>query len=81
MPQPRHRQAKWYDADSLMNELVNYALKPDSVLKEVTDTVSVIAEISGKSTRTPLRTILLLKNSPEIQAGIRAGNLPVSQGE
>ncbi|MCX5815411.1 MAG: hypothetical protein NTX75_04100 [Proteobacteria bacterium] len=42
--------------------------------------MSTTAEISGKSTRTMLRTISLLKLPPEIQATIRAGNLPVSQG-
>ena len=71
---------KGYDVGGIMNELMNYNLKPDSVLKEVTDTLSVIAEISGKSTRTLLRTISLLKLPPEIKAEIRVGNLPVSQG-
>jgi hypothetical protein len=71
---------KGYDVNGVMNELMNYNLKPDSVLKEVTDTLSVIAEISRKSTRTLLRTISLLKNPPEIQTAIREGNLPVSQG-
>ena len=77
--QARHPD-KVYDVDGVINELMNYNLKPDSVLKEVTDTVSVIAEISGKSTRTLHRTISLLKLSDEIQAAIRAGTLPVSQG-
>ena len=77
--QARHPD-KGYDVDGVINELMNYNLKPDSVLKEVTDTVSVIAEISGKSTRTLHRTISLLKLSDEIQAAIRAGTLPVSQG-
>ncbi len=77
--QARHPD-KGYDVNGVINELMNYNLKPDSVLKEVTDTLSVIAEISGKSTRTLLRTISLLKNPPEIQTAIREGNLPVSQG-
>ncbi|MEI6155258.1 MAG: hypothetical protein WCQ90_14355, partial [Deltaproteobacteria bacterium] len=42
--------------------------------------MSETAEISGKSTRTVLRTISLLKLSDEIQAAIRAENLLVSQG-
>ena len=42
--------------------------------------MSAIAEITGKSIRTLLRTISLLKLPDEIQAEIRAGNLPVSQG-
>jgi hypothetical protein len=37
-------------------------------------------EISAKSMQTLHRTISLLKLSPEIQAEIRSGNLPVSQG-
>ncbi|MCX5817913.1 MAG: hypothetical protein NTX75_17000 [Proteobacteria bacterium] len=37
-------------------------------------------EISGKTAKTLYNGFSLLKNSPEIQAVIRAGNLPVSQG-
>ncbi|MCX5805483.1 MAG: ParB/RepB/Spo0J family partition protein [Proteobacteria bacterium] len=71
---------KGYNLDGVMSEIMNYNLKPDSVSKEVTDTVSVIAVISGKSTRTLLRTISLLKLVPKIQDVIQAGKLPVSQG-
>ena len=71
---------KGYNLDEAMSELMNYNLKPESVSKEVTDTVSVIAEISGKSTRTLLRTISLLKLVPKIQDVISAGKLSVSQG-
>ena len=71
---------KNYDADGVMSDLVNYDRSPDYLSKEVSDTLSETAEISGKSTRTLLRTISLLKLPPEIQAAIRAGNLPVSQG-
>ncbi|MCX5814559.1 MAG: ParB/RepB/Spo0J family partition protein [Proteobacteria bacterium] len=71
---------KGYDVDGVMNELANYDLKPDSVSPEVTDTLSVIAEIVGKSIRTLSRTISLLKLPPDVQAEIRSGNLPVSQG-
>ncbi|MCX5805339.1 MAG: hypothetical protein NT010_04615 [Proteobacteria bacterium] len=42
--------------------------------------MSETVNISGKSIRTLHRTISLLKLSPEIQAAITAGNLPVSQG-
>ncbi len=69
-----------YDVDGVINELMNYNLKPEAVSTEVTDTLSVIAKISGKSTRTLLRVISLLKLSPEIQAEISTGNLPLSQG-
>ncbi|MCX5808073.1 MAG: ParB/RepB/Spo0J family partition protein [Proteobacteria bacterium] len=71
---------KNYDVDGVMSDLVKYEMKPESLLKIIVDTVSTISEISGKSTRTLLRTISLLKLSPEIQAEIRSGNLPVSQG-
>jgi ParB family chromosome partitioning protein len=77
--QARHPD-KGYDVDGVINELMNYNLKPEAVSTEVTDTLSVIAKISGKSTRTLLRTISLLKLPPEIQAAISTGNLPVSQG-
>ena len=63
-----------------MNELMNYDRRPEDLSKEIADTLSAIAEISGKSTRTVLRTISLLKLSDEIQTAIRQGNLPVSQG-
>ena len=53
-----------------MSDLVSYDHKPDSVSPEVTDTVTVIAEIVGKSIRTLLRTISLLKLPPEIRTAI-----------
>jgi len=63
-----------------MSDLVSYDRRPEDLSKEIADTVSAIAKISAKSTRTALRTISLLKLPPEIQAEIRSGNLPVSQG-
>jgi len=71
---------KGYDVDGVMSDLVKYEMKPESLSEEIVDTLSTTAEISGKSTRTILRTISLLKLPPEIQAEIRTGNLPVSQG-
>ncbi|OQB67485.1 MAG: Chromosome-partitioning protein Spo0J [Deltaproteobacteria bacterium ADurb.Bin135] len=71
---------KGYELDGVMSELVKYEMKPESLSKEIVDTVSTISQISAKSTRTLLRTISLLKLFPEIQAAIRAGTLPVSQG-
>ncbi|MCX5817686.1 MAG: ParB/RepB/Spo0J family partition protein [Proteobacteria bacterium] len=71
---------KGYDVDSLMSDLVNYDRSPDYLLKEVSDTLSETSEIVGKSIRTLSRTLSLLKLDPEIQAAIRQGNLPVSQG-
>ncbi len=69
-----------YNLDGVMSELMNYDLKPESVSKEMTDTVSVISKISGKSTRTLFRTISLLKLVSKIQDTISVGKLPVSQG-
>jgi len=40
-----------------MSDLVNYNLKPNSIFKEATDTLSVIAEITGKSIHTMFSTI------------------------
>ncbi|MCX5815907.1 MAG: ParB/RepB/Spo0J family partition protein [Proteobacteria bacterium] len=77
--QARHPD-KGYDVDGVMSDLVKYEMRPESLIKEIVDTLSTTAEISGKSTRTMLRTISLLKLPPEIQAEIRSGNLPVSQG-
>ncbi len=77
--QARHPD-KGYDVDGVMSDLVSYNRRPEDLAEEIADTLSAIAEISGKSTRTLLRMISLLKLSPEIQAAIRAENLPVSQG-
>jgi hypothetical protein len=63
-----------------MSEFVSYDRRPEDLPKEIADTLSAIAEICGKSTRTMLRTISLLKLPDEVQAAIRAGNLSVSQG-
>ena len=77
--QARHPD-KGYDVQGVMNEIMNYNLKPENVSEAVTETFSVIAKISGKSTRTLLNGLSLLKTPDEIQTAIRQGNLPVSQG-
>jgi hypothetical protein len=59
---------------------MNYDRRPEDVSKEFAATVAATIEISGKSIKTLYNMISLLKLSPEIQAEIRAGNLPVSQG-
>ncbi|MCX5809539.1 MAG: ParB/RepB/Spo0J family partition protein [Proteobacteria bacterium] len=71
---------KNYDVDGVMSELMCYMRKPEDVSEEVVDTVSTTTQISGKSTRTMLRTISLLKLSDEIQSAIREEKLQVSQG-
>lgn len=69
-----------YNVDRVMSELVEIQLRPENLSDEFTCTVHVIAQISAKSYSTLFRIISLLKLSPEIQAAIQAGNLPVSQG-
>jgi hypothetical protein len=71
---------KNYDVDGAMSELTSYNHRPEDVPEEVAFTLKAIFEISGKSIPTMFRTISLLKLIPEIQAEIRAGTLPVSQG-
>jgi hypothetical protein len=71
---------KGYNVDTLMADIVNYERSPDYLPDGVSDTLSETVKISGKSIRTLHRVISILKLSPEIQAAIRAGNLPVSQG-
>jgi ParB-like chromosome segregation protein Spo0J len=69
-----------YDVDGVMSVLVDIQLRPENLSNEITFTLNVISEISAKSYPTLFRAISLLKNPPEIQAAISAGNLPVSQG-
>ncbi|MCX5810401.1 MAG: ParB/RepB/Spo0J family partition protein [Proteobacteria bacterium] len=71
---------KNYDVDTIMADLVRYEMRPADISEEIADTLSAISEIVGKSIRTMIRTISLLKLPPEIQAAIRAENLLVSQG-
>ena len=63
-----------------MSDLVSYNRSPDYISQEISITVIEISKIVGKSIITLHRTISLLKLPPEIQAGIRAVNLPVSRG-
>ena len=71
---------KGYDVEGVMNELVNYDRRPGDLSKEVAETFSATAEIVGKTIRTLYNGLSLLKLPDEMQAAIRAGNLPVSQG-
>jgi hypothetical protein len=68
--QARHPD-KGYDVDGVMSELLVYDRRPEDQFIEVRETVSRIVEISGKSIRTLLRTISLLKNPDEIQTAIQ----------
>ena len=69
-----------YDLDGVMSDLIKYNRKPDTLSEALVFTLNTIIEISAKSYPTLFRTISLLKLSTEIQAEIRSGNLPVSQG-
>ena len=71
---------KGYDVAGVMSELVSYKRRLEDVSASFASTVDAIMQISGKAYTTLFRTISLLKLSPEIQAEIRSGNLPVSQG-
>ena len=71
---------KGYDVDGVMSIMVSYNRRPEDLSKEIANTVSAIAEISGKSTKPLYNGLSLLKLSDEMQAAIRQGNLPVSQG-
>ena len=71
---------KGYDVGGVMSELINYKLRPDDPSNQFTPTVGVIIEITGKSITTLYNGLSLLNLPDEIQAAIRAGNLPVSQG-
>ena len=63
-----------------MSELVVYERRPEDLSKAIADTLSAIAEISGKSIKTLFNGISLLKLSDEIQTAIRTGTFQVSQG-
>ncbi|MCX5810712.1 MAG: hypothetical protein NTX36_15305 [Proteobacteria bacterium] len=71
---------KGYELDGVMSALVSCTRRPEDLPGEVAKTVLAIAEIVGKSIMTLFNGLSLLKLSPEIQAAIQAGNLPVSQG-
>jgi len=63
-----------------MSELMKVMREPEYASREFIETVSMTLEISGKTAKTLYNGLSLLKNPPEIQSAIRAGNLPVSQG-
>ncbi|MCX5805824.1 MAG: ParB/RepB/Spo0J family partition protein [Proteobacteria bacterium] len=71
---------KGYNLDGVMSELVMYNRRQEDVSKEIAETISAISKIAGKSTRTMLNVISLLKLVPKIQYVIANGKLPVSQG-
>jgi hypothetical protein len=58
-----------------MSDLVKYDRRPETLSNASVATVATIIQISGKSTRTLLRTLSLLKTPPEIQEAIQACSL------
>ncbi|MCX5805439.1 MAG: ParB/RepB/Spo0J family partition protein [Proteobacteria bacterium] len=71
---------KGYDMDGVMCDLVSYNRRPEDLPEEIATTFVATTKIAAKSISTLFNIISLLKLSPEIQAAITAGNLPVSQG-
>ena len=71
---------KGYNLDGVLSELVNVTRTPDYASEAVSFTVKEVSKICGKSLPTLYRSISLLKLSDEIQAALRDGKLPVSQG-
>ena len=69
-----------YDVDGVMSDLVKVMRAPEYASQGFLETVSKTLEISGKTAKTLYNGLSLLKLSPAIQAAIRAGTLPVSQG-
>ncbi|MCX5806087.1 MAG: hypothetical protein NT010_08480 [Proteobacteria bacterium] len=64
--QAKHFDKK-YSLDGVMSILVDIQLRPEKLSSEITFTVNVISEISGKSYPTLFRTISLLKLVSKIQ--------------
>ena len=71
---------KGYDVDGVMSELLNYKVRPERLSDEVTPTVGVIIEITGKSISTLFNGLSLLKLPDEIKMAVSDETLPVSQG-
>ena len=77
--QARHPD-KGYDVEGVMSGFISYDRSSNYASEELSATFAEILKISGKSTKTLYNGLSLLKLSDEMQAAIRAGNLPVSQG-
>lgn len=77
--QARHPE-EGFDADGIINRMMNLEREPERVNAGITDTVSVIQKISGKSIRSLERSCSLLRLPEEIQGALREGKLGVSQG-
>jgi ParB family chromosome partitioning protein len=68
------------ERDNLMSMLVDYNRDPSRQSGDFPTTVVGVSKITGKSVTSLHRALSLLKLSDEIQAALREGKLPVSQG-
>ncbi len=71
---------KNYDVDRVLNELVSYDRRQDSMSEAVAVTVTAMMQIAGKSPKTLYNFVSLLKLPSEIRSAVYDGRLPVSQG-
>jgi ParB-like chromosome segregation protein Spo0J len=77
--QSRHGE-EGFDVNGIIDAMILLERAPDRVKKEVVDTVSTLAKISGKSLRSLERLCSILRLPTEIQNALREGRLNVSQG-
>ena len=68
--QPASFPERGYDVQGVMNEIMNYNLKVENVSEAMTETVSVIVDIAGKSIRTLFNGLSFLKLPEEIRTAI-----------
>ena len=68
------------DQEEINNVLVLYQRDPKRVVPEIVATVDTIVNISGKSASSLRNGVTLLRLPGEVQASLRAGEIPPSQG-
>ena len=64
----------------VLTKLIAYERSPEKLEKGLSDTVSEIVNISGKSQRSVQRIVSLQILPPEVREAVRAGKLTMSQG-
>ena len=64
----------------VLSHFITYGRSPENLEKGISDTVSEIVNISGKSSRSVQRIISLQILPPEVREAVRAGKITVSQG-
>jgi len=68
------------DLEPIISALLNYDRDPQRVKNEITETVSVILQYVGMTTRTIENLLSLLRLPLEISDAVKTGTVPVSQG-